>query len=290
MQFYLFLCIVAGALARPDAWSLDEEWIGWHQKVGVKEAARIQIEEEIVRSNDRIVGGTIAPVYAHPYLAGILIDVIGIPTPSACGGSLLSSTRVLTAAHCWYDGRFQAWSMTIVLGSAYLFHGGFRVRPAHIAIHPQYEARTLANDIAMLMLPVHVPFSHAIQPISLPFEVVDEDITGWWTRASGYGRYSDLTPPTTNTMVRNIRLQTISLADCRAVYGPLVKDSNICTYGGGGRGICQGDSGGPLVTSAGGREVLIGVSSFVAYDGCELGHPSVFARVTSFRDWILQWM
>lgn len=268
----------------------DEGWIGWHEKFGIVDAEKIR-RSETVQSMSPIVGGAIAPINAHPYLVGILIDVNGLPGPSACGGSLLSHTRVLTAAHCYYDGHRRAKRFTIVLGSAFLFHGGLRVTASGIAIHPQYDPRRLANDIAMVGLPVMVPFSSAIRPIKLPpRELLNVDLTGVWMKASGYGRYSDLTMPTTNTMVRHIFLQTIPLRQCRAIYGDIVKDSNMCTSGFGGVGICRGDSGGPLTMNWRSQEVLIGVSSFVAQHGCELGFPSAFAQVTAFMDWILMLM
>lgn len=280
-----FFCIFA---SRGE--ELPEGWLGWHQKKGIKEAERIKAHEQLLQLNP-IVGGVIAPVNAHPYLAGILIDVFGLPSPSACGGSLLSASRVLTAAHCWYDGNFYAMRFTVVLGTPYLFHGGLRIPTYSIAVHPAYNAQTLSNDIAMLGLPVLVPFSDAIKPVVLPYgRYLHEDFTAHWTSASGYGRYSDLTNPTTNTMVRNIFLHTIPIEQCRGIYGALVLDSNICTNGVGGVGICRGDSGGPLTINVEGNEILIGVSSFVAQDGCELGYPSVFARVTNYMDWIIQYL
>jgi len=49
----------------------------------------------------------------------------------------------------------------------------------------------------------------------------------------------------------------------------------------------QGDSGGPLVVRNGnGNFTLIGVVSFVSSAGCAVGHPSGYARVTSFLTWI----
>jgi secreted trypsin-like serine protease len=50
--------------------------------------------------------------------------------------------------------------------------------------------------------------------------------------------------------------------------------------------VLQGDSGGPLVKEIDGAYTQIGVVSFGAAAGCELGYPAGFARVTSFLDWI----
>ncbi|XP_022814717.1 brachyurin-like [Spodoptera litura] len=285
MRAFLVICL----LFIHSAWShetVDEEFIGWHQKVGMKNAELIKLSEEVTL-NSRIVGGAVAPVYAHPYLAGLLIDIIGFSSPSACGGTLLSANRILTAAHCWFDGFNQAHRITAVLGSPFLFHGGVRVFPSAIAIHPTYDFRTFANDIAMLYLPVHIQFSGQIQPIALPSgSLLHMDYTNETVIAAGYGRYSDVTNPTTNTMARNVLLEVIELQKCRSYYGDLVLDSNICTNGYGGVGICQGDSGGPLTINVNGEPVLIGVSSFVARDGCELQFPSAFARVSSYINWI----
>lgn len=260
---------------------------GWHRSVGIKDAESRKKYENLLMALGPIVGGSIASVDAHPYLVGLLIDIIGMSSQSACGGSLISSSRVLTAAHCWNDGRVQAWRFTAVFGSPFLFHGGLRLFPNGIAVHPQYQARTLANDIAVLYLQGHVPFTNNIRPIRLPFgQLFNQDLTGRWATASGYGRYSDAVSPTTNTMARYVPIQVISLQQCRGVFGDVVLDSNICTNGYGGVGICRGDSGGPLTMTHHGEPVLIGVSSFVARYGCELGFPSAFTRVTSYVDWI----
>jgi secreted trypsin-like serine protease len=41
-----------------------------------------------------------------------------------------------------------------------------------------------------------------------------------------------------------------------------------------------------LVLEIDGANTQIGIVSFGAADGCELGYPDGFARVTSFLDWI----
>lgn len=285
MRVLLVLYLLGISVARDYDWK--NGWFNWHARVGVKQAEYIKRSEDDIIAMQRIVGGAIAPFNAHPYLAGLLIGIVGLPTPSACGGSVLSNTRVLTAAHCWNDGINQALTFEVVFGSTFLFHGGVRIWANGIAVHPEYYARRLANDVAILSLSHPVEFSNAIRPIKLPSGAFrNMNFTGVWAKASGYGRYSDLTVPNLNTVVRYIFLQTIPLDSCRAKYGNIVLDSNICTNGAGGVGICQGDSGGPLTINAQGEDILIGISSFVAYHGCELGFPSVFARVTSFLDWI----
>jgi secreted trypsin-like serine protease len=50
--------------------------------------------------------------------------------------------------------------------------------------------------------------------------------------------------------------------------------------------VLQGDSGGALVTEIDGNYTQIGIVSFGAAAGCELGYPQGFTRVTSYLDWI----
>ena len=76
-------------------------------------------------------------------------------------------------------------------------------------------------------------------------------------------------------------------SDCSRVNGRLVpvdQRSMICA-GGQGKGGCQGDSGGPFVCQEGGRWVLRGAVSW-GHSQCRTDHYTVFARVSSFIDWI----
>lgn len=74
-----------------------------------------------------------------------------------------------------------------------------------------------------------------------------------------------------------------SQSDCSRVNGRLVpvdERSMLCA-GGKGKGGCQGDSGGPFVCG----EILQGAVSWGHRD-CRTDHYTVFARVSSFVDWI----
>ncbi|VVC92720.1 unnamed protein product [Leptidea sinapis] len=51
-------------------------------------------------------------------------------------------------------------------------------------------------------------------------------------------------------------------------------------------GTCNGDSGGPLAVTIDDKPILIGITSFGAKAGCEVGYPAAYTRVTSFVSWI----
>lgn len=71
---------------------------------------------------------------------------------SACGSSLISATRAVTAAHCWVTRNARARQVTVVLGSITFFSGGVRVNSNNVRVHGSYNMNTLANDIAIIVL------------------------------------------------------------------------------------------------------------------------------------------
>nr|ACR16006.2 serine protease 43 [Mamestra configurata] len=257
------------------------------------EKIRVAEEEALAKAaqGDRVVGGAIAPANAHPYFAGLLINLVGISGNSVCGSSLLSANRLVTAAHCWTDGRNQAWQFLVILGSNHLFTGGTRIATTNVVMHPQYTPHNLNNDIAMIMLPTSIWFSNIIQPIALPSgNDLWNQFVGNWAVAAGFGRTSDQQAGA-STIVSHVNLQVITTLQCQMTFGSnFVVQSTLCTNGAGGVGVCGGDSGGPLVVNQNGTPTLIGISSFVAAAGCQLGFPSAFARVTSFNNFIQQYL
>ena len=97
-----------------------------------------------------IIGGDTAEAGQFPWAAALFIDGAWF-----CGGSLVSSRHVLTAAHCAED----AWYLDILLGAANLDTrgpGSLLVTSFNYILHPGYDASSLANDLAIVQLPMSI--------------------------------------------------------------------------------------------------------------------------------------
>merc|ERR1719458_433646 len=102
-------------------------------------------------ANGRIVGGQETEQHEYPWQVGLVSRNGRSPF---CGGTLISSTHVLTAAHCT-DGS-AASSIRVILGEHNIADSDFnRVDVAEIINHPNYDSRTTDNDYAILRLANH---------------------------------------------------------------------------------------------------------------------------------------
>jgi len=239
------------------------------------------------------VGGQETEVSEYPWQAGLVNSGDSFVW---CGGSLVNSEWVLTAAHCTHGNT--ASGIDILLGEHNYFDTGetvlHRSAVAEIVDFPGYDHQSTDGDYSMLKLATPVNFadySH-IRPVCLPETAADDYadresvVTGWGTTSSG---------GSTSETLREVTVNIISNQQCGNdyAYGPSwISDMMLCAnVPGGGKDACQGDSGGPLVVTAGdgvtaGQNYdLVGVVSWGI--GCaDAQHPGVYARVTAQLDWI----
>merc|ERR1719458_476167 len=227
-------------------------------------------------ANGRIVGGQETEQHEYPWQVGLVSRNGRSPF---CGGTLISSTHVLTAAHCTQT---DASSIAVILGEHNIADSEFnRVNVAEIINHPEYNSGTTDNDYAILRLASPVTFTNEVSPACLPadlsntFAGVLATVTGWGTLSSGGSQ---------PTVLQEVDVTVTTNTECNNAYGSIT--NNMVCAADSGKDSCQGDSGGPMIAPENGRQALIGVVSWGA--GCAWeGYPGVYARVTEKMDWIL---
>lgn len=151
---------------------------------------------------------------------------------------------------------------------------------ANFRTHVGYNSGNLNNDIATLVNFLSFTFNTFVQQIGIATGTAT--FAGVTATVSGFGRISDGSAAT-SAQVRWVTVPVITNAVCSQTYGGIIIASTLCVSTAGGRGTCNGDSGGPLTAPGAGQ---IGVVSFGAAAGCQVGLPAGFARVTSFNAWI----
>lgn len=115
-----------------------------------------------------------------------------------CGGTLVGDRTVLTAAHCVIGYRTtQSTSkplLTVHVGEYELYNptrnNGTKYHVAAVVIHPEYNVKSLTNDVAVLQLVKRVEFNGVVQPACLwpANDTSLDDIPGTVATAVGWGR------------------------------------------------------------------------------------------------------
>ncbi|XP_013142331.1 PREDICTED: collagenase-like [Papilio polytes] len=260
----------------------EEIELDYHENVGIPRAEAIR-QAELAADFDgsRIVGGsTVSRLGEWPFMGGLVIALTD-GRQSACGSSLLSGTKLVTAAHCWRTRGAQARQFTVVLGSLRLFSGGTRINTNRVEMHGSYNMDTLVNDIAIITIN-RVNLNNNINVIAIASG--SNSYAGAWARAAGFGLTRDGGSIGNNQALSHARVQVITNDVCRRTFGNTIQSSTLCISGANRVSTCSGDSGGPLTTDD--RRTLIGVTSFGSIRGCQHNLPAGFARVTSFNSWI----
>lgn len=293
----------------------DSKW--W----GAKSAARLsphafsppgasKSKSKQLRGHDsasKIVNGDEAEAHSMPWMVSLQMTSGGSAF-HFCGGSLISKTEVVTAAHC-VEGGWQSSAYQVVVNAHDINNGddgglSQTVLFSEVWMHKDYDSSTYANDIAVIKLAEEVTVT------------TDYLLYHGGPGADNSGYKLDKNPYTTNGTVLTVSgwgalssdgyspdtLQTVDVvswtnAQCQTAYNSGdITDSMLCAgdpYPGCDPDqvgddtcvdSCQGDSGGPLVYSDNGNSILVGVVSW-GY-GCASGWPGVYARVIELASFI----
>jgi len=240
--------------------------------------ARLGVNENSENLKGRkIVGGNFAATGQFPFHVLTIIDQAWW-----CGGSVIAPYFVLTAAHCLYQSfAAQVYSIVDVNQGYY-----WATTSAQFIIHEHYDDNLIVNDIGLIRLSTPAPNDFYTTTIALPYTQAGNSFAGVTGTIQGFGVYSDALGQVSD-LQRYVPQYIMANANC-AVWLPF--PTELCADTTGGRGSCNGDSGGGLFVgdayAHSAARIVVGIVSFGAYDGCELGYPVVYTRVTEFLPWI----
>ncbi|TRY95793.1 hypothetical protein DNTS_024803, partial [Danionella cerebrum] len=232
----------------------------------------------------RIVGGSDAPEGAWPWM-------VSLHSPSFsghfCGGSLISSEWVLSAAHCL---------ASVDMSSVLVYMGRRKQQGVHVheinrsvdsfLIHPSYNRDTYNNDIGLLRLSSSVEFDAFIKPVCLAAENstfssgTSSWLIGWGQTDTGV----NLSDPGT---LQEAEVRVVLNSECNRLLGAQITENMMCAgLQQGGKDTCQGDSGGPMVS----QQCSLWVQSGIISRGHDCGQPNepgVYTRVSQYQNWIM---
>jgi secreted trypsin-like serine protease len=238
----------------------------------------------------RIIGGQDARPNAYPYQISLQYSSNGGVKKHRCGGSVLSATKILTAAHC--VDTVKPNQLAVVAGA----HNMKVLEPtqqrrdvASFAVHPSWNSRNINNDIAVLTLSEPLELNDVVKVISIAPQGIEPSGpalgTGWGLTENGGS-----VPP---DALQEVQLKVFPRSRCQLIYSiinPINKTMMCANSPGEHKGACNGDSGSPLVCNNGGgsgSDYQCGVVSWGVRGQCgNPNFPSVYANVANYHNWI----
>jgi trypsin len=199
-----------------------------------------------------IVGGSAVPANAYSFMASVQSG-----GSHFCGGSIIATRWVLTAAHCVPDKNPSG--LTVRVGSNNNTSGGSVIGVDQVQVDNLFDGTYY--DVALLHVVSDIPAN--LQRIALaPVGDDTHEADGTPVVVAGWGDFNPITMgllamPTLNETTVNV----VGDANCgEGTPGSYQAETTVCAAAL-LKDSCQGDSGGPLFWKSGLQRIQIGVVS-----------------------------
>ncbi|XP_029168465.1 trypsin delta-like [Nylanderia fulva] len=116
---------------------------------------------------EKLVNGTPTTIKEWPHAISLRLN-----NQHSCGGSIISSKCILTAAHCVEPFKSTR-GLTVVSGTTYLNSGGVHHEIAELKAHEGY-GEDGSHDIGLIKLSQPIKFDENTQPIKLPTSDIEK--------------------------------------------------------------------------------------------------------------------
>lgn len=255
-------------------------------------AIRPPCDVSVARKSNKIVGGDAAEQLEFPYQVSFQDDL-----GHYCGGSIIDAGWVLTAAHCNVEAGHSVVIGAHSLSTAKQFQEGDDkcgeiIKVEKFIPHSKYNDRNECtdNDIALVKLARNTKYYESKIEYNTnprwPLQTDNLTVTGWGKTAEENKKYTGPLQKVNVTLRTNEQCQEAhpDTSDC---FKTSLKGKTMMCASSSGKDSCAGDSGGPLVVKKNGKFIQVGVVSWGV--GCAKHYekaPGVYARVSTFSDWI----
>ncbi|KAH8250613.1 hypothetical protein KR038_002464 [Drosophila bunnanda] len=266
------------------------------ERPAVAACTKLRSKVRIKSITPHILGGVPVELGVYPHMAAIAYTTFGT-VDFRCGGSLIASRYVLTAAHCVNSDKNTPTFVrlgTVNIEEPTADYQDINVVNLHI--HPDYVSSSKYNDIAILELAEDAHETEYIWPACLYTDTADPPLDSKLFVA-GWG-VLNVTNRARSKILLRASLNLVQVDKCNASFAEQLStiralkrgiiDSLLCAADSKQlKDACQGDSGGPLIQEVNIEDGIYSVMGVISSGlGCATKTPGLYTRVSSFLSYI----